>query len=63
MKLPTRFMIFSNELPRTIDASGAFAGRFLILRLTKSFYGQEDHGLTEGLMEELPGILLWAVDG
>jgi putative DNA primase/helicase len=63
MKLPTRFMFLTNELPRMNDASGALAGRFVILRLTRSFYGQEDVTLTNQLMEELPGILLWAIEG
>lgn len=63
MKLPTRFMFFSNELPRFNDASAALPSRFLVLRLTKSFYGNEDPQLTERLREELPGILLWALDG
>lgn len=63
VKLPTRFMFLTNELPRLTDASGALAGRFEILQLTKSFYGQEDIGLTNRLLEELPGILNWAVEG
>jgi putative DNA primase/helicase len=63
MKLPTRFMFLTNELPRMNDASGALAGRFVILRLTRSFYGQEDTALTGQLMGELPGILLWAIEG
>jgi putative DNA primase/helicase len=63
MKLPTRFMLLTNELPRMTDASGALAGRLLILRLTRSFYGKEDVFLTEKLTEELPGILLWAIEG
>jgi len=63
MKLPTRFMFLTNELPRMNDASGALAGRFVVLCLTHSFYGQEDVALTAQLMEELPGILLWAIEG
>jgi len=63
MKLPTRFTFLTNELPRLKDASGALAGRFLILRLTHSFYGKEDVTLTAKLMAELPGILLWAIEG
>ena len=31
--------------------------------LTKSFYGREDHGLTDKLLTELPGILNWAIAG
>lgn len=63
MKLPTRFVFLTNELPRMNDASGALAGRFVILRLIKSFYGQEDTTLTQQLMAELPGILVWAIEG
>src|SRR5205823_928248 len=63
MKLPTRFMFLTNELPRLSDASTALAGRFLVLRLTQSFYGQEDPGLTSQLLADLPGILLWAIEG
>lgn len=63
MKLPTRFVIMTNELPRLGDSSNALVGRFIVLRMTKSFYGQEDAGLTEKLLAELPGILLWAVEG
>jgi len=63
MKLPTRLMFLTNELPRMHDASAALAGRFVVLRLTRSFYGQEDIALTAKLVEELPGILLWATEG
>jgi putative DNA primase/helicase len=62
-KLSTRLMIFSNELPRLGDSSGALAGRMIVLRMTKSFYGREDHDLGGKLQSELPGILLWAVAG
>ena len=63
MKLPTRFMFMTNEFPRLNDASGALAGRFVILRLTTSFYGKEDTGLIDRLLPELPGILNWAIEG
>ena len=62
-KLSTRLMIFSNELPRLGDSSGALAGRMIVLRLTRSFYGREDHDLGTKLQAELPGILLWAIAG
>jgi putative DNA primase/helicase len=61
--LPTRFMILTNELPQFDDASGAVAGRMVVLELTRSFYGKEDPGLTDRLKKELPGILLWAIAG
>jgi len=62
-RLPTRFVIISNELPRLMDASGALASRFLVLQTTRSYLGNEDTGLTDRLLAELPGILLWAVRG
>jgi putative DNA primase/helicase len=62
-KLPTRFTILTNELPKLGDASGALAGRFILLMLTVSFYGREDLGLTDKLLTELPGILNWALTG
>lgn len=61
--LPTRMVLISNELPRLGDSSGAMASRMILLRFTKSFYGNEDTQLTEKLLVELPGILLWATDG
>jgi len=61
--LPTRFMILTNELPRIADASGAMASRFVVLQLTQSFLGFEDTELTDRLLEELPGILNWGMDG
>ena len=63
MTLPTRFMFMTNELPRLSDASGALAGRFVILNLTQTFYGKEDPMLTRKLLNELPGILNWAIEG
>lgn len=62
-KLPTRFILLSNELPKFRDASAAITGRLLILRMTKSFLGREDHELDARLSAELPGILNWALDG
>jgi putative DNA primase/helicase len=63
VKLPTRFVVISNELPRMGDASGALAGRMILLRLTRTWVGQEDHHMFDRLKSELPGILLWAVEG
>ena len=62
-RLPTRFLIFTNELPKLVDASGALASRFIVLQLKQSFLGREDHGLTDRLLPELPGILNWAITG
>jgi putative DNA primase/helicase len=63
LKLPTRIVILTNELPRLSDASGALAGRMILLRLRESWYGREDVHLTDKLLAELPAILLWAIDG
>jgi putative DNA primase/helicase len=62
-RLPTRFTVISNELPNLGDASGAVATRFLVLALQESWLGRENPALTAELLEELPGILLWALDG
>ena len=62
-KLQTRLMIVSNEIPRLTETSGALAGRMLLLRLTRSFFGEEDRSLTPRLMAEREGILWWAIDG
>nr|WP_269152400.1 phage/plasmid primase, P4 family [Xanthobacter oligotrophicus] len=62
-RLPVRFLIFTNELPRLSDASGALASRFVVLTMEHSFFGKEDRGLGNRLMGELPGILNWALAG
>jgi putative DNA primase/helicase len=62
-KLDVRFVVLTNELPRLTDSSGAFASRFIILKLTRSFYGEEDHGLLDKLKPELPSILHWSLTG
>jgi putative DNA primase/helicase len=62
-RLPVRFLILSNELPGLIDASGAMASRFLLLRIKVSFLGKEDRALKGRLLRELPGILNWARAG
>jgi putative DNA primase/helicase len=63
MKLASRFMIVSNELPRLRDVSGALSSRLIILKLRQSFLGHEDRNLMAKLVPELPGILLWAIEG
>jgi len=62
-KLPSRFMVISNELPQLGDASAAIAGRFVSLLLTRSWYGEEDTRLEGSIHVELTGILNWALDG
>ena len=63
VRLRTRVLLLSNELPRLYDTSGALASRFMLLCLAKSFLGSEDTTLERRLLAELPGILRWAVEG
>jgi putative DNA primase/helicase len=53
-RLPTRFLVMTNELPRLSHASGALASRFILLVLTRSFYGHEHPKLTAELLAEAP---------
>ncbi|MDA7918240.1 bifunctional DNA primase/polymerase, partial [Mariniblastus sp.] len=62
-RLPTRFIVAANEFPRVIDASGAFASRFIIMETPHSKYGREDLGLEDTLNVELAAIWWWAFDG
>jgi putative DNA primase/helicase len=62
-KLTARITFISNELPRLADSSTALANRLLLMRCTRSFLGQEDPALEAKLLPELPGILLWAIEG
>lgn len=63
LRLPTRFVIASNSVPRLLDASGALAHRFLFVPFEISFVGREDIHLEEKLLKELPGIANWALAG
>jgi putative DNA primase/helicase len=62
-RLPTRFVVLTNELPQFTDASGALASRFIILTFRRSFYGRENPTLTDELLEEAPGIFNWSLKG
>ena len=62
-RLPTRFVVLTNELPRLTDSSGALASRFIVFVLTQSFYGSENPGLTDELLTEAPAIFNWALEG
>jgi putative DNA primase/helicase len=62
-RVPVRFMLMTNELPRILDNSGALTGRLIVLVLIQSFYGREDLGLAGRLLAERSGILNWALAG
>lgn len=61
--LRTRFVFLTNELPRFGDSSGAIVSRFVFLKLTKTFASNPDLDMLNRLLPELPGILLWALQG
>jgi putative DNA primase/helicase len=58
-----RIMILSNEAPKFLDASGAIASRFVILKIEEGWLGREDITLGARLAAELPAILKWALGG
>ena len=62
-KLSARFLLFTNELPRLNDASGALPGRMILLRLTQSWYGKEDTSLTDAASGRIARNPLWAIAG
>lgn len=62
-QLLVRFLILTNLPPKFPDLSGAITNRFIILQTFRSWLGTEDTGLEGRLMDELPGILLWAIAG
>jgi putative DNA primase/helicase len=61
--LRARFVLLGNEVPRLGDYSSAMSGRLIVLKLTRSFFGQEDLALGQKLHDELPAILLWSLVG
>jgi putative DNA primase/helicase len=50
-------------LPRLGDASAALVGRIVLLLLSRSWLGREDHELERRLHGELAGILNWSLAG
>jgi putative DNA primase/helicase len=62
-RLNTRIILVSNHVLTFPDQSGALAMRYIPLVFTKSFNGREDLTLGDKLQAELPGILLWALEG
>lgn len=64
VRLPTKIMILSNEIPSIRDSGAALASRFMVLKMNKSFLGVEDTELFErDLKPEIPLIFWWALDG
>jgi putative DNA primase/helicase len=61
--LPTRIIIYSNEALQLTENSNALTGRMIVLKMSKSFYNQEDTELFTKLSKELAGIFNWAMGG
>ena len=61
--LPTRIVIYSNEVLQLTENSNALTGRMIVLKMTESFYNNEDTDLSVKLDKELAGIFNWAMEG
>jgi putative DNA primase/helicase len=61
--IQARFTIAVNEMPRLPDASAALRSRMLVIPFNVSFEGKEDRTLVDRLLEEIPGIMNWALAG
>ena len=61
--LPTRLVIYSNEVLQLTENSNALTGRMIVLKMTKSFFNKEDTDLSHKLEQELSGIFNWAMEG
>ena len=62
-ELNIRFTLFSNLVPKLKDVSSAFLSRCLFLLMPNSYLGKENFNLQDELLEELPGVLNWAIAG
>jgi putative DNA primase/helicase len=62
-KLKCRLMVVCNELPNLSNNRAALSNRLLVFPFEESFAGREDFDLLPKLLEELPGIFSWALDG
>jgi putative DNA primase/helicase len=64
IRLNARFTIAVNILPRLPDASRALGRRIRIIPFHRSYTANPDRTLGERMISsELPGILLWALEG
>ena len=61
--LPTRIVVYSNEVLQLTENSNALTGRMVVLKMTRSFYNNEDTDLAHKLEQELSGIFNWAMGG
>lgn len=62
-RLGARIVMAGNTLPDFRSHTDAMMARLRCVPFDVSFIGREDRDLTDKLLAELPGILLWALDG
>lgn len=63
-KTTVRLMASMNTMPQTKDLTDGYFRRIIVLTFNRQFRGDEvNPNLINELLEELPGILRWAVDG
>lgn len=62
-RLPLRFLLVCNNMPRLIDQSGAFMRRLVLLHFAQSFEANPDETLDVRLGAELQGIVNFALRG
>lgn len=59
-----KFVMAANEFPKITDHSSAFYNRLIVIPCNRVFLpSEQDRDLREKLLEELPGILNWAIEG
>ena len=64
VRFGARVWMMMNNLPTSLrDNSSAFANRFVMLPMTRSFLGKEDPSIKAGIPLEGPGITLFAMMG
>jgi putative DNA primase/helicase len=61
--LPTRIIVYSNEVLQLTENSNALTGRMIVLKMTETFMHNEDTNLSSKLDTELPGIFNWSMEG
>lgn len=58
-----KIWLASNHKPAVRGTDAAIWSRIKLIPFAVSFEGREDRGLKDALLDELPGILAWAVQG
>ena len=61
--LPTRIVVYSNEVLQLTENSNALTGRMVVFKMSRSFYAKEDTDLSVKLDKELAGIFNWSMEG